>query len=92
MLPIGEAGVLRRVEGVMQAVNVPYIDDVEITLREGYRVFPLPEGASYLGFVFSSGPDADRVELALREANRLIKPVIAPFWPVADCKKKPVPE
>ena len=88
MLPIKEEGVLRRVEGVMKAEKVPYIDDIEISLREGYKVYPLPEGASYLGFVFSSAPDANRVEHALRDANRQLKPVIAPFWPVVDGKKE----
>lgn len=88
MLPILQQGVLRRVEGVMKAEKIPYIDDIEISLREGYKVYPLPEGASYLGFVFSSAPDADTVERALRNANRQLKPVIAPFWPVVDGKKE----
>ncbi len=88
MLPIKEAGVLRRVEGVLNAEKIPYIDDIEISLREGYKVYPLPEGASYLGFVFSTAPDADTVEDALRDADRQINSVIAPFWPVLDGKKE----
>jgi biotin carboxylase len=88
MLPVKEAGVLRRVEGVMKAEKVPFIDGVEISLREGHHVLPLPEGASYLGFVFSSAPDAYVVEQALREADSIINPVIAPLWPVLDGKKK----
>jgi len=88
MLPVKEEGVLRRVEGVMKAEKVPYIDEVEISLREGYKVHPLPEGASYLGFVFSSAPDADTVEQALRHAYTLLNPVIAPFWPVFEGKKE----
>jgi biotin carboxylase len=88
MLPIKEAGVLRRVEGVLNAEKIPYIDNIEISLREGYKVYPLPEGASYLGFVFSTAPDADTVEDALRDADSLINAVIAPFWPVLDGKKE----
>ncbi len=88
MLPIKQEGVLRRVEGVMRAEKIPYIDDIEISLREGYKVYPLPEGASYLGFVFSTAPDADTVEHALRKAGRQINPVIAPFWPVLHGKKE----
>ena len=88
MLPIKQEGVLRRVEGVMKAEKIPYIDDIEISLREGYKVYPLPEGASYLGFVFSTAPDADIVEDALRDADRQINPVISPFWPVLDGKKE----
>lgn len=87
MLPIKQEGVLRRVEGVMNAEKVPYIDDIEISLREGYKVIPLPEGASYLGFVFSTAPDADAVEHALRDAYSQLNPVIAPFWPVFEGNK-----
>jgi hypothetical protein len=88
MLPLQKAGVLRRVEGVLEAEKVVGIDEVQISIREGYRVFPLPEGASYLGFVFASGASPDAVEYSLREANRLIKPVVAPFWSVLNAKKE----
>ncbi len=88
MLPIEKEGILRRVEGVMQAEKVPYIDNIEISLREGHHVKPLPEGNSYLGFIFASAPDADEVEKALRSANDLLKPVIAPYWPVSNGKKR----
>jgi len=88
MLPTETAGILRRVEGVMRAEKVPYIDDIEISLREGYRVSPLPEGTSYLGFVFSTAPDSDKVEQALRDAYALLNPVIAPYWPVSMSKKE----
>ena len=83
MLPIRESGVLRRVEGVLQAEKVEYIDEIQITIREGFRLVALPEGSSYLGFVFASAPDARRVESALREAHELLNVVIAPFWAVA---------
>ena len=88
MLPVEEPGVLRRVEGVMKAEKVPYIDDIEISLREGHQVLPLPEGASYLGFVFSSAPDPDTVEQSLRKAYSELNPVIAPLWPVIEGKKE----
>jgi len=88
MLPTKEAGILRRVEGVMMAEKVPYIDEIEISLREGHRVSPLPEGASYLGFIFSTAPDSDKVEQALRDAYSLLNPVIVPFWPINDGKKE----
>ncbi|MEA1889943.1 MAG: hypothetical protein U9N50_09220, partial [Pseudomonadota bacterium] len=88
MLPTKQAGILRRVEGVMKAEKVKYIDGVEISLREGYHVTPLPEGASYLGFIFSSAPDSDKVEKALRGAHAVLNPVVAPYWPVASGKKE----
>ena len=83
MLPIRESGVLRRVEGILQAEKIEYIDEIQITIREGYRVVALPEGASYLGFVFASAPDPELVENALRHAHASLDIVIAPFWPVA---------
>lgn len=88
MLPVRKEGVLRRVEGVMKAEQVPFIDEIEISLREGYKVYPLPEGASYLGFVFASAPEANVVEQALRDSFKQLNPVIAPFWPVINGKKE----
>jgi len=88
MLPTEQAGILRRVEGVMKAEKVPYIDDIEISLREGNQITPLPEGASYLGFIFSTAPDSDKVEQALRDAYNLLNPVIVPFWPIIEGKKE----
>ncbi|MDX2476575.1 MAG: ATP-grasp domain-containing protein [Gammaproteobacteria bacterium] len=88
MLPVRKEGVLRRVEGVMKAEQVPFIDEIEISLREGHKVYPLPEGASYLGFVFASAPEANVVEQALRDASMQLNPVIAPFWPVLNGKKE----
>ncbi len=87
MLPVDVAGVLRRVEGVMKAEKVACVDEVVISLREGHEVSPLPEGASYLGFVFASAPDPDTVEQSLRKAYSEINPVIAPLWPVINGKK-----
>jgi hypothetical protein len=34
---------------------------------------PLPEGRSYLGFIFARGRDAATVERALREAHALLR-------------------
>ena len=58
MIPIPPAGILRRVEGVLTAGKVPYIEEVVIHVREGYELVPLPEGSSYLGFIFARGGDA----------------------------------
>ncbi len=80
MLPTPEAGVLRRVEGVLAAQRVPGVEAVEIALREGSTLVPLPEGASYLGFVFARGPDPATVEAALRAAHARLRVVVAPSW------------
>ena len=82
MIPIPQAGVLKRVEGVLAAQRVPYIESVEIQLREGHELIPLPEGNSYLGFIFARAPSAQQAELALRAAHACLKVVVAPLWKV----------
>jgi hypothetical protein len=80
MIPVPGAGVLRRVEGVIDAQKVPGIEDVVIAVREGYEITPLPEGGSYLGFIFARGGSPDAVEAALRRAHAKLKFVLAPAW------------
>ncbi|MGH8551460.1 MAG: ATP-grasp domain-containing protein [Methylococcales bacterium] len=80
MIPIPKAGVLRRVEGVAAAVAVPYIQELVIQVREGYELVPLPEGSSYLGFIFAVAPDAQQAEQALRDAHARLNIVVAPLW------------
>lgn len=80
MIPIPRAGILRRVEGLLAAQRVPYIEDIEISVREGYELVPLPEGASYLGFMFARAPSAELAEQALRAAHACLNIVIAPLW------------
>ena len=79
MLPTLKSGCLRRVEGVLDARRVPYIEDVVIAVREGYELVPLPEGSSYLGFLFARGPDPAVVESALREAYSKLNVVSSPL-------------
>lgn len=69
MIPVPRAGILKSVEGVADARAVCGIDDVVITARRGDRLVPLPEGASYTGFVFASGASAQAVEQSLRLAH-----------------------
>lgn len=83
MVPVHEAGCLRRVEGVLQARRVTFVQDVVISVREGYELVPLPEGSSYLGFIFAQGPSAETVENALREAFAKLRVVTAPVWHIA---------
>lgn len=80
MIPTPRAGVLRRVEGVLAARAVPYIEDVEITIREGYELTPLPEGGTYLGFIFARASTPYQVEEALRRAYQNLNVVVAPMW------------
>ena len=70
MIPIGRGGVLQSVGGVEAALTVPGITDCQITAKLGHRVVPLPEGASYLGFLFARGGDVER---SLREAHAQLR-------------------
>jgi biotin carboxylase len=83
MIPIPAAGTLVGVDGVGDAEAVHGIEAVEITAKVNYPVVPLPEGESYLGFIFARGETAADVETALRTAHeRLrfrIEPVLAPI-------------
>jgi biotin carboxylase len=69
MIPIPAAGTLLGVEGVAAAEAVPGVEAVEITAKVNYPVVPLPEGESYLGFIFARGETPGEVEAALREAH-----------------------
>ena len=69
MIPIPRRGRLGHVSGVDEARQVPDVEDVVISARPGQILVPLPEGARYLGFVFSRAGTAERAEAALREAH-----------------------
>jgi biotin carboxylase len=70
MLPIPRGGTLRRVIGQENALAVPLIEGLEITIPVGQPVVPLPEGDRYLGFLFARGDAPADVEAALREAHQ----------------------
>ncbi|NJN95012.1 MAG: ATP-grasp domain-containing protein [Anaerolineales bacterium] len=69
MIPIPAAGLLKRVDGVEAARQVPGIESVEITAQLYQPLVPLPEGESYLGFIFARGNEPAEVEAALRQAH-----------------------
>jgi biotin carboxylase len=69
MIPIPRDGVYESVEGIDSARAVAGIEDVIITAKEGQRLVPLPEGASYLGFLFARGDRPAEVEAALRRSH-----------------------
>ena len=53
-----------------------------MTAKPDQRLVPLPEGASYLGFIFARGAAAAEVEQALREAHACLRFVIDPEVPM----------
>ena len=84
MIPIREAGILRRIEGITAARAVPHIEDILISIRDGYELVPLPEGSSYLGFMFASAPTPEQVEAALRTAHAKLNIVVVPLMKIED--------
>jgi biotin carboxylase len=76
MIPIPRAGVLKEIRGQTEARAVPGIDEVAITAHRGQDLVPLPEGASYSGFIFARAESSERVEAALREAHRRLEFVV----------------
>lgn len=78
MLPIPRSGRLHAVRGVEEARAVPYIQDLKITIPLDNLVVALPEGASYLGFMFARAETPQQVEKALREAHQKLQFAIQP--------------
>ena len=79
MIPIPEGGILKGITGLAEAEAVPLIDRIEITAKINYPLVPLPEGESYLGFIFASGDEPDQVEAALREAHSKLQFELMPM-------------
>ncbi len=69
MIPIPRAGVYTGTQGLESAASTPGIEDIVITAKEGQRLVPLPEGSSYLGFIFAAGNSPEQVEASLRTAH-----------------------
>lgn len=76
MLPVERAGVLQRIDGQAEALAVPGITGLSITIPLGQAVRPLPWGDRYLGFLFAAGQEIGEVEAALRGAHRKLQAVI----------------
>jgi biotin carboxylase len=79
MIPIPVSGILQSVDGVSAAREVPHITGVEITARPGQLVAPPPEGAGYLGFIFSRAATPQQAETAVRAAYAALTVRIQPL-------------
>lgn len=86
MLPIPREGVYQGAAGVRNAEAVPGIEGVLITAKLGQMLIPLPEGNSYLGFVFARGESPEVVESALRSAHSKLQFEIAAALPLVPAK------
>jgi len=80
MIPVLRAGIYQSVRGVGDAAAIA--DEVMITAKEGQRVLPLPEGNTYLGFLFAYGETALDVENRLRKAHEMLQFEVAEMLPV----------
>jgi ATP-grasp domain-containing protein/L-aminoacid ligase-like protein len=78
MIPIPKRGIYRGASGIDEARAVPGIVDLRLTAKLDQLLVPLPEGASYLGFIFARAGRAADVEFALRTAHARLAFTIAP--------------
>jgi biotin carboxylase len=77
MIPIGRGGVYEGVECLDSASEIAGVEEIAITAKIGQTMEPLPEGASYLGFIFARGKAPEDVERSLRNAHARLRFQIA---------------
>jgi ATP-grasp domain/L-amino acid ligase C-terminal domain 2 len=82
MIPIPQEGFYEGVECLEEAQQVSGVERVEITAKLRQKLVPLPEGASYLGFIFARADNPRAVENALRESHRRLRFLISAAIPV----------
>ncbi len=83
MIPIPRRGIYKGVSDVDAARRVPGVDDVVVTAKVDQLLLPLPEGASYLGFIFAHGATAALADRALRQsAHARLSFTVTPDVPV----------
>lgn len=82
MIPIPAKGLLREYTGVEEAEAIAGITGVEITAPRNNVLTPLPEGDSYLGFIFAQADTPAAVEAALRSAHARLYFEIEPVIPL----------
>lgn len=83
MIPIPRSGVFRHASGVEAAVEVPGVESVEITAKPDQQLRALPEGASYLGFIFARTASPAEAEKAVRDAHARLRFTIDPLLSLA---------
>jgi len=83
MIPIASGGVLREVRGVQEAAAVAGVTALEITAKLDQHLVPLPEGSSYLGFIFARARSASLVEQTLRDAHGKLSVIVDRELPMA---------
>jgi hypothetical protein len=84
MIPIPRRGTYRQVDGVDAAMSIEHVWGVEITAKADQLLVPLPEGASYLGFIFARAAESAAVDRALRLAHSHLAFTIDTELPVVE--------
>jgi biotin carboxylase len=79
MIPIPRSGVYRRVEGVEAAGRVSHVEEIRITAKPDQQLLTLPEGSSYLGFIFARADTPAAAENAVRDAHAQLRFIIDPL-------------
>jgi biotin carboxylase len=69
MIPIPKRGILKHVDGIESAAELPRIEEVRITAKKDQLLERLPEAGSYLGFIFARGPRPQELVSALKAAH-----------------------
>ena len=82
MIPIPEDGRYKGVDGLERARAVDLVEEIVITAKRDQRIQPLPEGGSYLGFIFARADTPDGVVSALRAAHSRLRFEIAAPIPI----------
>ena len=62
--------------GVEDALNVKGVTDLQITVKPGEKLEPLPKGDRYMGFIFAEDKDQELVIKALKNARSKIEVVL----------------
>ena len=86
MIPIGRefvnSAVYEGVQGLDRALQIAGVEEIAITAKIGHALEPLPEGSSYLGFIFARGSTPEDVDRSLRGAHSMLRFQIAAKLPV----------
>ncbi len=81
MIPVESSGIVRRVEGLSEALAVDNILDIRVDVRTGERLVKWPEGDKYPGFIFAKAKTPAEVEDALRQSYAKLNIVTMPELP-----------
>jgi biotin carboxylase len=82
MIPIPAEGIYEGVDGTEEAATLAGVDEIRITAKPCQNLVPLPEGSSYLGFIFARAARPEEAERILRDAHARLHFRISPVLPV----------